>query len=208
MREGAMGKDAKRLVMRSATLITAALIITLSLSGCGIQRREVNQALENADKIQEEVEARLEVLTRFPDEWASVFSSGVNQQSIAKAGELVRARLAELEALEPKMKKLQAELKKILGYNIDETVKEYARLRISAADIYSEYISDDLWTLFKTYEGLLGKIAARASREELDAAAKEIVDLVGKAVEKLEECKGAAKQADEYFLENSLDGKT
>ncbi len=198
----------KKTMYRIAALTIMSFLLILAAGGCGVQRKEVNEALRRADRIQGKVEAALESLSRFPDEWADVFASGVNQQSIKRAGELLQARLSELEALKPKMRKIEQELKKIQKFNIDRRVKEYARLRISVVDIYSEYIDDNLWTILKTYEGLLVKLATGASREELDVVAREIVDLVGKAVEKLDECKGAAKQADEYFLENSLGRKT
>lgn len=177
------------------------LVVT---AGCGVQTEEANEALAKAAKPQQEAEEALARIKNFPAEWQAVFSIPAGPDQIARARQLLVNSEADIEALKSALAGWKAALQPIIELNVDDQIREYATLKISSIDCYSEYASDFLPPIFKAYEGLVEQIAYGRPQAEIDRTAKEITELVGESSERLRECVAAQKQADEFFNESGI----
>jgi uncharacterized protein YjaG (DUF416 family) len=108
-----------------------------------------------------------------------------------------------LDTLGKALKAWRGDLDLISKLNVETKVKEYVSLKIKAIKAWEDYASTALRPLIKAYSGMVDIIASGAAAQQ-DAKAQEITGLVGESVQKLEECRIAEKQAEEYFKKNKL----
>lgn len=120
------------------------------------------------------------------------------------ARQVVKAREQDVDALEKALADWQLDLRAILKLNVEQGVKEYIRLKLSAIDLWQEYVEDYLRPLIAAYSGMVEIIAFGRPLAEQNAKAQEITNLVGESAQKLEECLAAEKRAEDYFEKNKL----
>ncbi|MBK5093440.1 MAG: hypothetical protein JJE48_07995 [Actinobacteria bacterium] len=197
-------EQAKRMRVAARALV-AAMVVMLTVTGCGLEMEQANEKITLAAQHQQEAEAVLARFKNFTAEWEAVFNvPRVGPDQVTRARQLVQARVQDLDALEAALEKWEQDFRAISSLNVEEKIKEYVRLKRNAIKCYSGYVTGSLRPIFKAYEGLVELIAQGQPQTVLDETAMEIAGLVTESREKLEECRIAEKQADEYFEENRL----
>ena len=197
-------EQAKRMRVAARALV-AAMVVMLTVTGCGLEMEQANEKVALAAQHQQEAEAILARFKNFTAEWEAVFNvPRVGPDQVTRARQLVQARAQDLDALEAALERWERDFRAINSLNVEEKIKEYVRLKRNAIKCYSDYVTGSLRPIFKAYEGLVELIAQGQPQTVLDETAMEIAGLVTESKEKLEECQTAEKQADEYFEENRL----
>jgi hypothetical protein len=175
------------------------------LAGCGLETDKANEYLQQATKHQEEAEAILLRFRAFPNDWQTIFNVWtINQTQVDSARQLIQMRQQDLTALVKALDAWKTDLKKISKLDVEMQVKEYVNLKMDAIDAWKDYAQEDLKPLIKAYGEMVDIIAGGGSAAQQDAKAQEITGLVSESVQKLEECRAADKQAENYFNDNKL----
>lgn len=190
-----------------ALAIVSLLLVALMVDvcGCGLETDEANAALARASKHQAEAEATLARFKNFPAEWGALFNvPSVGPDQITQARQLLQAREQDLQSLEKALKAWGNEISSIASLNVEDKIKEYVHLKMNSIKCWAEYTENFLTPLIKQYQGLVELMAQGQPTAELNKSVANISDLVKQSVEKLNECEGAEKQADDYFQENRL----
>ena len=194
---------ARRLLGLALVVLLPSMVILPA--GCGLQTDKANKYLQQATKHQEEAEAILARFKAFPNNWEAIFNVAViGQPQVDQARQLIQAREQDLDALGKALKAWSGDLKLISKLDVEMKVKEYVGLKMKAINAWQDYTATSLKPLIKAYSGMVDIIASGGSPAEQDAKAQEITGLVSESVQKLEECRAAEKQADNYFNENKL----
>lgn len=180
-----------------------ALVVVMG-SGCGVETGKANQALEAAEHFQAEAEEILLQIREFPAQWEAAFSAGEGPAQVAQGQELVDTRVSDLDRLDAVIDAWEQELTPILEMSVDYRVKEYVKLKLGALNYLNEYVNNYLRPLFSSYQMLAGQIGQGKDRDALDRTAAEIARMAIDASSKLEDCRSALKQAEDYFVENEL----
>jgi hypothetical protein len=195
--------EARRLL--AVALVGFLICLAILLAGCGLQTDKANEYLQQATKHQEEAEAILLRFKAFPNDWETIFDvTGIGQAQVDSARQLIQMREQDLTALVTALKAWKADLKRISKLDVEMKVKEYVGLKIDAINAWQDYATTSLKPLIKAYSGMVDIIARGGSAAEQDARAQEITGLVSESVQKLEECRAAEKQAENYFDQNKL----
>ena len=185
--------------------LVTAMVVLATVSGCGLQTEQANQAISRAAQHQQEAEAVLARFKNFTAEWEAIFNvPRIGSDQVTRARQLLQARIQDLDAMEAALKKWEQDFEAITKLNVEEKIKEYVRLKLNAIRCYSDYVTGSLRPIFKAYEGLVELIAQGKPQTALDETAMEIAGLVTESRDKLEECQADERQADEYFKENKL----
>lgn len=188
-------------------LIVTTLLLTViaAASGCGLQTDEANRQLAEANRHQQEAEAVMERFKAFPAEWEALFNvSKIGGEQVESARQLLQAREQDLDTLDTALEQWEEAMGAIAELNVEQEIKEYVRLEISAIKCWQEYVTTTLRPLIMAYGGMVEIIAYARPVDEQSAKAEEITDLINDATRQLEECAAAAKQAEDYFKENRL----
>lgn len=190
---------------RFAVAAVAVVLIVAILGGCGLETDQANDAMAKAAKSQDEAEAILARVKNFPAEWEVIFNTPrLGPDQITRARQLIKSRNQDLSALEKALEKWSNDISPIKKLNVEEKIKEYAKLKFNAVNSFSEYTTSYLRPALKAYSNLLDLIASGRPLTELNKSAEEITALAAEATAKLQECESANKQADDYFQENRL----
>lgn len=201
---------ARSWAIKTRWLLVLALVAPLTClvilpAGCGLQTDEANKHLEQATKHQGDAEAILLRFKAFPNDWENIFDvSAIGQPQVDRARQLIQMREQDLDALGKALKAWRGDLDLISKLNVETKVKEYVSLKMKAIKAWEDYTSTALRPLIKAYSGMVDIIASGGSAAQQSAKAQEITGLVGESVQKLEECRIAEKQAEEYFKKNKL----
>ena len=186
-------------------VLVTAMVVLVTVSGCGLQTEQANQAISRAVEHQQEAEAVLARFKNFTAEWEAIFNiPRIGPDQVTRARQLLQARIQDLDAMEAALKKWEQDFEAITKLNVEEKIKEYVRLKLNAIRCYSDYVTGSLRPIFKAYEGLVELIAQGKPQTALDDTAMEIAGLVTESRDKLEECQADEKEADEYLKENTL----
>jgi len=187
----------------AAAAVLAMFLAALSL-GCGLQNEQANSAIESAAKHQAQAEALLARIQAFPNDWASIFSAPRSQDQLDKANQLVKARQDDVKQMEKELDAARAALVPIRKLSVEQKVKEYAKLKMEAIGMWSEYAMEHLEGIFKEYGSLVNQIAQNWPQSELNKTAQTITAKVKEGSEKLNECRSAEKQAEDFYNENKV----
>lgn len=199
------GRPGQPGLARALTPVVVALLAALFVAGCGLQTEQANKDLAQGTKHQEEAEAVLARFKSFSSDWQAIFqTAGITQAQIDKARALIAARGKDLEALDLALKNWAADLTPIRKLDVDDKIKEYVDLKLRAIKLWQDYSSMYLSPLVQAYGGMVETIAYGRPASEQTAKAQEITGLVTESVQKLEECRSAEKQAEDYFTDNKL----
>lgn len=194
-----------RRVRITAVALVTAMVVLVTITGCGLQTEQANRDIALAAQHQQEAEAILAHFKNFAAEWEAIFNvPRIGPDQVTRARQLLQARGQDLDAMEAALKEWEQDFRAISSLNVEEKIKEYVRLKLSAIRCYSDYMAGSLRPILKTYEGLVELIAQGRPEAKLDETAMEIAGLVTESREKLEGCHDAEKQAQEYFEENKL----
>lgn len=187
-------------------IAAAAISLLVSLSaGCGMQTDEANMYLGQANGHQEEAETLMARVRELPAEWEKTFNTGsVTREQLALAQQMIQARKADLKALAASLEKWKAAMNAIGGLNVENKIKEYARLKAESVKNWQNYTEMYLYPLVSAYEGLINTIAAERPASEQVRIATDIRALVSDSTAKLEDCLNAEKAADKFFRANKL----
>lgn len=186
-------------------MVVAVAVLAVAFGGCGLETDQANEALGKTAKSQQEAEDILDRVRNFPAEWEAIFNvPRVGPEQVSRARQLLQARTLDLRSLEKALKKWGTDLKPIKKMNVEEKIREYVKLKLTAVNGFSEYVTSYLRPAMKAYSKLLDMIAAGRPLTELNNMVQEITALSAEATAKLEECQSAEKQADDYFQENKL----
>ena len=192
-------------VVSAAALCVALALAVLFAAGCGLQTDEANKDLVKANAHQQEAEALIARVKALPDDWQRIFATpNATPQEIAQARDIITARTADLEALNKATRSWAADITAISKLNVDDKIKEYAKLKLASIKAWQDYASLFLEPLVKAYGNLLDSIATGRPPAEQQAAAAQITSQVSDSIQRLEECVQAQKTADEYFKTNKL----
>lgn len=184
--------------------LTVIICVAALVAGCGLQTEEASKDLGQATKHQEEAEAIMARFKAFPADWQTVFTAPRSAAQIESARQLLKAREDDVTAFKAALAAWRLDLRKIDKLNVGDAIKEYVKLKVNSVDCYSEYVTAYLAPVFKSYEGLVEQIAFGRPQAELDKTASEITGLVKESSSKLEECRAAQKQADDFFQKSKL----
>lgn len=184
---------------------TMAALWILLAAGCGLQTDVANEYLKKANVHQakaEEILGRLKVLS---NDWQTIFNvEAIGPAQVAQAQDLIKAREADLDALNQELKDFSTDVKEIGKLNVEEKIKEYSKLKAASIKQWEDYTDIYMRPLVKGYEGLLNTIALGRPPVEQEQAAANITALTSEALSKLEDCITAQKQADAFFKNNKL----
>ena len=181
------------------------LAALMTAAGCGLQTDEANKDLAKANAHQQQAETLITRVKALPDDWQRIFSTpGATPQEVAQARELITARIADLDALDKAIKDWSNDIKAISKLNVDDKIKEYAKLKLASIKQWEDYSGLFLTPLVKAYGNLLDTIATGRPATEQQQAAAAITSQVSDSIQRLEECLQAQKTADDYFKDNKL----
>lgn len=189
----------------AAVLCMVLLAALMTAAGCGLQTDEANKDLAKANAHQQQAETLITRVKALPDDWQRIFSTpGATPQEVAQARELITARIADLDALDKAIKDWSNDIKAISKLNVDDKIKEYAKLKLASIKQWEDYSGLFLTPLVKAYGNLLDTIATGRPATEQQQAAAAITSQVSDSIQRLEECLQAQKTADDYFKDNKL----
>lgn len=196
-----------RTLSRCLGLALAALLLASAsvLCSCENDREEANAALAEANEYQKEAEAILERFRSFPSDWESIFASGrTGPEQLNAASQLIEQREADFETLQETLKKWENKWKYIQGLGLRAELQQYVKLKLDSVKCWRDYCDGCLLPLIKSYKGLVELMSSGKPAAELSAKVAEIASYVEASKTKLEECKAAEKQADDFFIEKKL----
>jgi hypothetical protein len=191
---------------KGAGFALAVVVLCLVLAaGCGLETDKANDELKKANAHQREAEAVMARLKVLPNDWQNIFSTAtIGPDQVAKARELLKAREADVDALDAALKNWSFDINAISKLNVEEKIKEYVKLKSASIRQWQDYSEMYLRPLVKAYGGLLETIAMGRPLTEQQKAAADITNLVSESTQKLEECLNSEKQADNFFKTNKL----
>ncbi|MDD5448930.1 MAG: hypothetical protein PHO53_07200 [Actinomycetota bacterium] len=196
-----------RALSRCLGVALAVLLFTsaIALCSCESDLDEANAALAEANEYQKEAEAILARFKSFSSDWESIFESGrIGPEQLSAANQLIEQREADFEALQETLKKWEDKWKYIQGLNLRAELQQYVKLKLDSVKCWRDYCDGCLLPLIKSYKGLVELMSSGKSGAELSAKVAEIASYVEASKTKLEECKAAEKQADDFFIEKKL----
>ena len=189
----------------SAAVLCLVLLLALPAAGCGLQTDQANADLAKANAHQQQAEALMNRIKVLPDDWQRIFATpGATPQEVAQARDLINSRLADLTTLTTETKAWEKDVSAISKLNVDDKIKEYAKLKLASVKQWQDYGGLFLEPLVKAYGHLLDTIATGRPAAEQQQAASAITGQVSDSVQRLEECLQAQKTADDYFKNNKL----
>jgi hypothetical protein len=201
----ASGNSSAWRIFYAAVLCLALALAVVPVAGCGLQTDQANKDLTKANAHQQEAEALIARVKALPDDWQRIFATpSPTPQQIAQVRDVITARVADLDALGKVTKNWSSDIKAISKLNVDDKIKEYARLKLASINAWEDYASLFLTPLVKGYGNLLDAMAAGRPASEQQAAASQLTGQVSDSIQRLQECLQTQKTADDYFKDNKL----